>query len=135
MEEKNFRLNQGDLPKKVWRLLSGNVGVVKTRRRLSVRCLGAYSIFRLTNTVGTKFVFEVYDPQKGMAFVIMAPPDNERKSYEDRIYLGPCYIGKPLIELGENLFFSPIGRQIQVVRDIQKIEILEEHPLKPCLSK
>ena len=128
-EESDFRLNKaGNLPDETWRRLLNNKGPIKTKMRLNVRYLGAHSIFRLTSASDIKFVFEILNLAEGTAFVVEIPSDGMRRSYEERTYLGACFIGKPSIEIGESLFFYPDNRQMQVVRNIQKIEILEEHP-------
>jgi len=132
MAEKDFRLNQaGNLPDETWRRLMGNKGLIKTKRRLNVRYLGTHSIFRLTSISGTKFVFEVYSPREGLVLAMEIPSDGTRKNYEDMNYFGECFIGRPSIELEENLLFIPSERPIRIVRSIQKIEILEEHPCFP----
>lgn len=124
-EKNNFRLDQIEklLPEAKKKLL-GDVGVVKIKMRLNTKRLGPYSIFRLTNISGNKFVFEVSD-EHGYVFVVLV--SESRKSFEDITRFGRSYIADPYIELGENLFFYPDGGQMQVVRNIQKIEILEEH--------
>jgi len=124
----NFRFDQeGSLPEEAWQRLLNGKGSIKTKMRLNTRYLGAHSIFRLTTNMGTKFVFEISDPQKGESFVVMIPSDSARESYEDRTYLGECYIGLSTIEIGGNLIFHPVNGQLRIVRNIQKIEILEEH--------
>lgn len=125
MAENNFRLNQMEtLPPETRRRLLGDSGVIKTKMRLNMKRLGPCSIFRLTSISGSKFVFEVSD-QHGYVFVILA--SESRICFEDMTCFGKSYISEPYIELDENLFFYPAGGQMQVVRSIQKIEILEEH--------
>jgi len=131
-EENDFLLNKaGNLPNETWRRLFNNRGPIKTKMRLNVRCLGAHSIFRLTSASDIKFLFEILNPAEGTAFVVEIPSDGMRRSYEKRTYLEACYIGKPSIEIGESLFFYPDKGQMQVVHNIRKIEILEEHPCFP----
>lgn len=126
MAEKNdFRLNQmGQLPLETQRRLLEDVGVVKTRMQLNTKRLGPHSIFRLTSLSGSKFVFEVSD-NRGYVFAVSV--SETRKSFEDMTYFGESYLSDPYLELDESLFFYLVGGQMQVVRSIQKIEILEEH--------
>ncbi|MBI2676385.1 MAG: hypothetical protein HYX21_00310 [Candidatus Yanofskybacteria bacterium] len=126
MRKNSFRLNDenvGRLPLETQKRLIGKTGFVKTKMRLNIQRLGAYSIFRLTDISGNQFVFEV-DDCPGYAFVIFIP--QMRESFEDATYFGSCYVGDPYIELDENLYFTGI-KGINVVRGIQDIEVLEEH--------
>ncbi|MBI2058105.1 MAG: hypothetical protein HYT63_03980 [Candidatus Yanofskybacteria bacterium] len=126
MRKNSFRLddeNVGRLPLETEKRLIGSAGPVKNKIRLNMRRLGPRSIFRLTDISGNKFVFEV-SSQDGYAFIVLIP--EMRESFEDATYFGICYVGDPYIELGENLYFNS-AKAMNVVRGIQKIEILEEH--------
>ncbi len=127
MRKNNFRLDEENvqqLPLETQKKLIGSAGPVKNKMRLNMQRLGPCSIFRLTDVSGNKFIFEVSD-QDGYSFVVLIP--KMRESFEDITYFGFSYIGDPYIELGENLYFNSAIKAINVVRGIQKIEILEEH--------